>query len=275
MGSYEVSFVFMHSGAPFAKKGGSELSLPSMDLPISILHWELFLPERYQVKDFGGDVISAGLLPVSFREEMGAGMGAVGAGRGGGIGGGVFAISGDRHDAQFPGQVGGAVVDPSGAAVAGAQVSLTNAANGLTMNAVTDAAGHWVVSNFPSGNGKLRVDVSGFKTLVQQFNYDASRPAEYVSTLSVGSVAETVEVTAQAVGGPLNRRNYDHLEQLENNAKKQAMNVASVNVMNLQRRVAGVLPVAIEVPRMGTSFEFARALVLDEETKVTFSYKSR
>ncbi len=28
-GSYEVSFVFMHSGVPFAKKGGSELSLPS------------------------------------------------------------------------------------------------------------------------------------------------------------------------------------------------------------------------------------------------------
>jgi hypothetical protein len=35
------------------------------------------------------------------------------------------------------------------------------------------------------------------------------------------------------------------------------------------------LPVAIEVPRTGTSFEFARALVLDEETRVTFSYKSR
>ncbi len=33
--SYTVSFVFMHSGAPFAKKGGSDLSLPKMDLPLS------------------------------------------------------------------------------------------------------------------------------------------------------------------------------------------------------------------------------------------------
>jgi len=49
----------------------------------------------------------------------------------------------------------------------------------------------------------------------------------------------------------------------------------SANVMNLQKRVAGVLPVPVDVPRAGTSFSFVRPLVLDEETKVTFSYKSR
>jgi hypothetical protein len=42
----------------------------------------------------------------------------------------------------------------------------------------------------------------------------------------------------------------------------------------LQKRVAGVLPVRIDVPRAGNSYRFARALVLDEETKVTFNYKS-
>jgi hypothetical protein len=52
-------------------------------------------------------------------------------------------------------------------------------------------------------------------------------------------------------------------------------NSASLNVMNLQKRVAGVLPVAIDVPRAGTSFSFVRPLVLDEETNVTFSYRSR
>src|SRR5262249_49311850 len=40
VGSYTVSFVFMHSGTPFAKKGGADLSLPSMDIPISLLNWE-------------------------------------------------------------------------------------------------------------------------------------------------------------------------------------------------------------------------------------------
>ena len=67
--SYTVSFVFMHSGAPFAKKGGAELSLPTMDIPISLLSWEVFLPEQYKVKDFGGDVIAANLVPQPFREN--------------------------------------------------------------------------------------------------------------------------------------------------------------------------------------------------------------
>jgi hypothetical protein len=138
------------------------------------------------------------------------------------------------------------------------------------MNATTDSSGRWFVSNFPSGGGKIRVDSRGFNTLVQNFNYDAHRPAEYMSRLNVGSVAETVEVSAEAVSVPLNGR-FDKLEQLG----QKTSNVASANVVNLQRRVAGVLPVAIEVPRTGTSFEFARALVLNEETKVTFSYRSR
>src|SRR5262249_41970032 len=47
-GPYEVSFVFLHSGAPFAKKGGSDLSLPRMDVPIDLLQWEVFLPQQYK-----------------------------------------------------------------------------------------------------------------------------------------------------------------------------------------------------------------------------------
>ena len=267
-GPYEVSFVFMHAGAPFAKKGGSELTLPSMDLPISMLNWELFLPERYQVKDFGGDVISAGLLPVTFRE----GMNGSGATIGTDVGGLVDSFY--VPDAGFPGQLGGVVLDPSGAVVSGARVSLTNSATGVTMDGFTNSAGHWTVSNFPSGECKLRVEANGYQTLEQSFNYDASRPAQYLSKLSLGGTAESVEVMAQAVNGPMNGRNDQQLAQLESNAKKQTAN-PSANVVNLQRRVAGVLPVAIDVPRTGTSFQFARALVLDEETKVTFSYKSR
>jgi hypothetical protein len=278
-GPYVVSFVFMHSGAPFAKKGRSELSLPSMDLPISILHWELFLPDRYQVKDFGGDVISAGLLSASVRERGMNNMIDVGSATAistATIGGPIF--NGSLFDrlnsfASLPGQIGGVVVDPSGATVSGATVTVTNTANGASMNAVTDSSGHWSVSNFPSGQGKLRVDADGFKSLVQAFDYNASRPAQYMSNLSVASTSEVVEVTAQAVA--MNGRDFAQLEKLEAAAKKQAANTASANVLNLQRRVAGVLPVAIDVPRTGASFEFARALVLDEETKVTFSYKSR
>ncbi len=272
--AYEVSFVFLHAGTPFAKKGGSELSLPGMDVPINLLQWEVFLPEQYKVKDFGGDVMSSALVPPALREDMGDAVlaGEVAAGVGGPV---------SSNAPVFPGQLGGIVLDPSGAVIAGARVTVTNSATGFTESAVTNTEGRWVVSNFPSGGGKIRADANGFKSMVEGINYDARRAAEYATKLELGSVSETIEVAASAVSVDtssqvsVNGRNYGQLMQLEANAKKQEQNAASVNVINLQRRVAGVLPVAIEVPRTGTSFQFVRPLVLDEETKVTFSYKSK
>ena len=49
----------------------------------------------------------------------------------------------------------------------------------------------------------------------------------------------------------------------------------SQNVVNMQRKVAGVLPVRIDVPRAGTSYRFVRPLVLDEQTTVSLRYKRR
>jgi len=39
-------------------------------------------------------------------------------------------------------------------------------------------------------------------------------------------------------------------------------------------RVAGVLPIRVDVPRAGNSYRFLRPLVIDEETKVSFSYRT-
>ena len=269
--SYTVSFVFMHSGAPFAKKGGADLSLPSMDIPISLLSWEVFLPEQYKVKDFGGDVIAANLVPQPFREED-----AINAQRDREAEG-----YNNERAAAPPSQMGGYVVDSSGAAVPNARVTITSE-NGAARTAQTDSQGWWVIPGIPSGNFKAKTEMPGFRTSIFNLNYNANQPSMYSFPINVATASETVEVTAQAaqlqtdsstfhgtVGGPLN--------QLTLLAPGLAgpQNTASANVLNLQRRVAGVLPVAIDVPRTGTSFSFVRPLVLDEETKVTFSYKSR
>jgi hypothetical protein len=66
--------------------------------------------------------------------------------------------------------------------------------------------------------------------------------------------------------------------QIERDLKKneaQLSNAASSNVLDLQRRVSGVLPVRVDVPRAGSSYSFVRPLVLDEETKITFTYKTK
>jgi hypothetical protein len=278
--SYTVSFVFIHSGAPFAKKGGAELSLPNMDIPISLLSWEIFLPEQYKVKDFGGDVIASNLVPQPFREEV--------------------AMKEYRYrEAEMsnnimqslPGQMGGYVVDSSGAVVPYARITVTSVDNGAARTATTDGQGHWVMAGMPSGNFKARVEMAGFNTSLFNMNYNANEASAYSFPLNVAAAAETVEVTAQAaqlqtganaihgivegtIGGPINGRYSGRgLEQLGPGIVSNQN--ASANVLNLQKRVSGVLPVPVDVPRAGTSFSFVRPLVLDEETKVTFSYKTR
>lgn len=297
--SYTVSFVFMHSGAPFAKKGGAELSLPNMDIPISLLNWEIFLPEQYKVKDFGGDVIAANLVPQPFREEAAMRDQRVREAE----------ISNNMRNESVPGVMGGYVSDPTGAVVPNARVIVSSSDGALKM-ATTDSSGHWTVYGQNSGSYRAKVETPGFRTEMFNLNYDGSQPSMYNFPISVGNVSETIEVSAEAAqivtksgtnqlhgdvafstngavagssfGGPMTAQQISSLPMSGRTASQMEVppavvlpNVASANVMNLQKRVAGVLPVAIDVPRAGTSFAFVRPLVLDEETKVTFSYKSR
>ncbi len=285
--AYEVSFVFLHSGAPFAKKGGSELALPSMDVPISVLEWEVYLPEQYKVKDFGGDAISASLLGPGFglnfytlEQVNGSGY------EYGRSAGGVV-----NNVITQPGQLGGTIIDPQGAVIAGAQIKVTSLATGIVKTAGTDSSGRWVVSGLPAGEVRIEATAPGFKAMTMRglFN-DPSRPADFGALkLSIGVASETIEVTAAAptidtaqsqvshtynpnprpaTGGGSNVR--------EDKDKKQPVQQqASANVFNLQKKVAGVLPVRVDVPRAGSSYRFARALVLDEETRLTFSYRTK
>jgi len=264
--SYTVSFVFMHSGAPFAKKGGSDLALPKMDVPINLLQWEVFLPEQYKVKDFGGDAIAANLLPPSIANVIDAGYSydINGIATGGPVG---------RFESVslLPGQLGGIIVDSAGAVIANAQVTVTHVDTGAVRNVMTDSSGRWIVSNLTAGPVEVATSVPGFKRFVQKFHYDAARPVPVGSALQVAAATENVEVTANSI----NIRDYQRFErEAKKNAEKQQM-AASSNVTNLQQRISGVLPVRVDVPRAGNSYHFVRPLVLDEETKVTFTYKSK
>jgi hypothetical protein len=292
-GPYEVSFVFMHSGTPFAKKGGSELSLPSMDIPISLLEWEFFLPEQYKVKDFGGDAIAAYLLPAAMVERGDVSIAAYVMKENEGL---------DKLAVYSPGvvggltggQLGGTITDQNGAVVPGVQIKIT-LDNGGTMAARTDSSGQWRVSGLPSGRIKIDATALGFVTAHSSMHYDPGRPSGYNMSLRVGSASSTVEVTAEApmietsqaqitnTFDNTNLSTYSGVSDGRNRKKDRdekrqemlAQNTLSSNVLNLQKRVAGVLPVRVDVPRAGTSYRFARALVLDEETKVTFSYKTK
>ena len=161
-------------------------------------------------------------------------------------------------------------MDPKGDVIPGASVTVVNKQTGATLSTHSDSEGRWVVSNALPGPTRVSIEHPGFKVTQHELNLGDTQPGVVGTTLELGAVTETVNVTAG--------RNFtiDGVNKLEEQARKNrsaVLNTASANVMNLQRRVAGVLPVRIEVPRSGRSYRFVRALVLDEETKIAFQYK--
>jgi len=266
-GPYTVSFVYLSAGPAFAKTGSYELTLPKLDVPISLVTWEVFLPDRFQVKQFGGNALSAGLLPAdavdalsNYGDEFSAEYGRAWSEN-------SFDIS--RLEA---GQIGGIVVDPNGAIVPGASVTVINNQTGAAQKAVTDSEGHWVVTGVAPGAIRVRVESHGFKTYENALNLDGNHSMRLGTTLQVGATSESVTVVA---GGETLERDSRRIEELAKKINEENQTKPSQNVTNLQRRVAGVLPVQVDVPRAGKSYRFVRPLVLEEETKITFQYKSK
>jgi hypothetical protein len=154
-GPYTVSFVYVHDGTPFARKGEQRMVLPKMDIPVGVMEWEVFVPEQFSVSRFGGNMIAADLI--------------------GGVG------------------LGGA----------------------------------------------------------------------YSGAASGRAVEESVTVVSEQ---PTLR------ERDQTGAQTYA---PSQNVVNLQQKASGVLPVRMDVPRAGSSLRFVKPLVVDQEPVVSFRYKRR
>ena len=278
-GAYAVSFVYLHAGSPFDKKGNMQMTLPKMDLPISVVEWELFVPDQYRADRFAGNAIAENLVgPIDKESDVREGRG-VGSGIGGGTGGNVIRRSfGDEIGiTALNGQIVGRVVDSNGAPLPGA--TITASGSGRTQSAISDQRGVFVISEVPSGPVTVTGQIEGFKSARRSLMFD-QRPRQADLTLQVGGVQETVTVTAEAPF--INIRSSEIGQTIRPNDSKttqsdsvQRADVPSANVQSLQRRAAGVLPIRIEVPRAGTSHRFVKPLVIDEETVVSFRYKRR
>ncbi len=97
-------------------------------------------------------------------------------------------------------QLDGYVTDPSGQAVAGAQVRAIETDRASVRSASTDPTGHYAFPGLAAGNYRLEVSSQGFKTYVQSgIVLDAGNNRSQSVMLQVGALSESIQVTANAV----------------------------------------------------------------------------
>jgi hypothetical protein len=265
--AYTVSFVYQNPGTRFTKGGTYGMGLPKLDIPINLLTWEVSLPDRMEVKQFGGNALAAELLPVATQDFIAANAENVDD---------VEATAPIQNEVELsnlqPGQIGGIVTDSTGAVIPNANVTVVNKQTGTTLSTRADAEGRWMVSSALPGPTTVRVESPGFKIVQNELNLVAMQPGLIGTTLEPGVVSEVVTVTA------LNGMSIDGVKRAEEMARQsraQQLSTPSANVTKLQGRVAGILPVRIDIPKSGRSYRFVRTLVMDEETTIAFNYKLR
>jgi len=98
------------------------------------------------------------------------------------------------------GAVRGTVTDPSGAVIAGATVTLSNATSGLSRTVVTDATGQFAFLNIPFNPYRISVSAPGFAALSQSAEIRSTVGINLKLVLQIAEAASTVTVEA---GGDL------------------------------------------------------------------------
>ncbi len=133
--------------------------------------------------------------------------------------------------AQTAATIVGDVTDPSGAAVPGVTVKVTNEGTSAAREVATNEAGQYRVTPLNPGTYSVSVETAGFKSQIRSgITLQVSAVLEVDFTLELGEVTETIEVTGAApvmqteeasVGNvvnsqdlqrlPVNQRNYTRL----------------------------------------------------------------
>jgi hypothetical protein len=146
----------------------------------------------------------------------------------------VFSQSQCVYGQVDEGSISGTVTDPTGAVVPGAQVTLLNTDQGLTLTGTSNGAGQYTFSPVRIGHYSVSVAAPGFSTTNQQnLQVTVGLSLQVNVQLKTGAATETVQVTTappelqtsessvgQTVTGqtinnlPLNGRNFTFLAQL-------------------------------------------------------------
>lgn len=148
--------------------------------------------------------------------------------------------------ARTEGQLTGTVVDPSGATVPNATLTLTAPSTGFTTTVKANASGDYTFPDLQPGTYTLTASASGFATQTYKaVVIYTGRTSNLKVQLQVGTAAQTVEVSAEG-------------EVLETTSNTLATTVVGDSIQNLPLNGRDALPFAQLLPgaQMGGSQRF-------------------
>jgi len=93
------------------------------------------------------------------------------------------------------GTISGLVADPTGAVIANATVTLSNAISGLSRTATTDNSGAYTISNIPFNTYRLTVSAPTMAPASQTVDVQSFVPIALTTTLQIAAASTIVDVT--------------------------------------------------------------------------------
>src|SRR5882757_560066 len=112
----------------------------------------------------------------------------------------VLVLGAVRAEAQATasGTIQGTVLDKSQAAVAGAEVTVTNKATGTARTTTSSDTGYYRFDLLSAGVYTVKVTKAGFTTIVETIELPVGQTTTTNVTLNPGAISEVVEVTTEA-----------------------------------------------------------------------------
>src|SRR5215510_10916859 len=110
----------------------------------------------------------------------------------------LFTSASAFGQATATGTISGTVMDKSSSVISGAEVVITSKATGASRTANSSDEGSFRFDLLSAGSYNVKISKSGFSTVVQTVELLVGQTATANAVLNPGSVAETIEVTAES-----------------------------------------------------------------------------
>lgn len=111
----------------------------------------------------------------------------------------IFGVAGLGKAQVTTATLYGIIQDQSGAAIAGAQITLTHDATAAARQTTSDGSGEFVFTALPVGGYTLKIEKSGFKAYVRTgIELAASQNVRQTHALEVGELTQAVTVQSSA-----------------------------------------------------------------------------